>query len=206
MASDYCTDYTWTLGAFLKTKTCRSVGPDGLCSSGIALPWKAIDRKRDGNTGLIYSVKDPAGVETKYLYDALGRLTDITPPAPELSTAIDYVDLKTTTVTRNSASPGDFIFSRYSYDDLGRLTCEQRRPADPSPGYPYQTTRYDILNRVVFKSEWLLPGTSCDPNITTGTTSDYGSPPDPFGRVQRATTADGKVTTMTYQGQDSTAT
>jgi RHS repeat protein len=211
-AADYCIYYTWTPDMYLKSKTFGNVGANGLCDPGSLLSWKAIDRLRDGNTGLIYEVHDPSYVagsnelKTKYLYDALGRVTDIVPTAPEFPTVVDYASLKETTVTRNPASTTDFEFSRYRYDDLGRLVCEERRPADPSSGYPYQTKRYDIFNRVVFSSEWLSGGTSCDPNTSAGTASDYGTPPDPFGRIQRATTVDGKVATTTYQGQDSTVT
>src|SRR4030095_4182971 len=84
-----------------------------------AAPWKAIDRSRDGNTGLIFASRDTAGVQTGYVYDKLGRLTEINPPSPEFGTQIEYVDIHHTTVRQGdpavmgsnfdcSAAAGDF--------------------------------------------------------------------------------------------------
>jgi len=209
LVDEYCIDYSWNLGAYLETKTFRNRGTDGKCSSGTQLQWKAIERKRDGNTGAIFSTKDTAGVETTYNYDVLGRLTDITPLPSEFASAIDYVSLLETTVTRGDST--NYQFSRYQYDSLGRLIREERRPADPTGGNPYRTTCYDIENRPTFKSEWMKPGTysgpdPCDRGVFPGTTFDYGTPPDPFGRVLQVTTADNQTTTTTYQGLDSTVT
>src|SRR5262249_20091862 len=130
----------------------------------------------------------------------------------ELATAIDYVSLKETTVTRGSGT--DYQFNRYRYDGLGRLIREERRPADPSSGNPYRATCYDVANRVTFKSEWLGGNVTglrpCDPNpapaqpVIAGTQFDFQN--DPFGRVKTVTTADGSVTTTNYQGLDSTVT
>src|SRR5207247_3875667 len=120
-----------------------------------------------------------------------------------------YVSLLETTVTRGDGT--NYQFSRYQYDSLGRLKREERRPADLTGGYPYRTTCYDIGNRVTFKSEWtklqLSSGANlCDRTVLPGTTLDYGTPPDLFGRVRLATTADNQVTATTYQGNDSTVT
>jgi RHS repeat-associated protein len=204
--ADYCIDYAWNLankGAYLKSKTFRN------CATGILLGWKAIDRKRDGNTGLIFSSTDPAEFETIYRYDSMGRITDAEPPLPEYPTRIDYVTIQETTVTRGELS--DFEFTRYAYDGLGRLVRQEKRPANPAGGYPYQRTCYDVGNRVTFTTEWLKPGAQsgpnpCDATVFPGTRFDYGNPPDPFGRIQKVTTADGKETTTTYQGLDSTVT
>ncbi len=203
LVNEYCIDYTWNLGAYLKSKTFKN------CATGTPMTWKAIDRMRDGNTGAIFSTKDSAEVETRYAYDALGRLTDITPQGGDFATAVDYVNLLETTVTRGLGT--NYVFSRYQYDGLGRLIREERLPADPIGGNPYRTTCYDIENRVTFKSEWMKPGVysgpdPCDRNVFPGTSFDYGTPPDPFGRVGQTTTADNQTTTTTYQGKDTTVT
>jgi RHS repeat-associated protein len=206
--AEYCIDYTWLLGAYLKTKTFKD------CTTQQPLPWKAIDRQRDGNTGIIFATTDPAGVTTSYSYDSLGRITDVVPSGLELPTAIDYVSLRETTVTRGSDP--DFEFSRYRYDGLGRLVKTEKRPAQPTGDYPYQTTCYDIANRVLFKSEWIDPSVTtgpdpCDPSVFPGTQFDYGTPPDPFGRIARVTPADSTPTfdtstSTTYQGLSTTVT
>src|SRR5439155_11077913 len=111
--------YKWSAG-YLKTKTFLTD-----CTANTSIGWNAIDRKRDGNTGSIFSTKDTTGsFETTYNYDKLGRLTDITPPGLELASAIDYVSLKETTMTRGSGT--DYQFSRYVYDGLGRVIREER--------------------------------------------------------------------------------
>jgi YD repeat-containing protein len=62
--------------------------------------WFAIDRERDGNTGLIYKTKDTAGIETNYTYDELGRVKDITPAdAQEWPTEVEYVSVNKTALT-----------------------------------------------------------------------------------------------------------
>jgi len=205
--SEYCIGYTWNQG-YLKTKTFLTD-----CAAETSIGWNAIDRKRDGNTGAIFSTKDTTGAfETTYNYDRMGRLTDITPPNGELATAVDYPSLKETTVTRGGGT--DYQFSRYLYDGLGRVIREEKRPADPTNGNPYRATCYDIDNRTTFKSEWLAAAISgykpCDPNLPQnpqfipGTQYDFGG--DPFGRIQKVTTADGSVTTTSYKGLDSTVT
>ena len=203
--TEYCVGYKWNQG-YLKSKTFFTD-----CTANTSIGWNAIDRKRDGNTGAIFSTKDTVGIETTYSYDRLGRLTDITPVTPELPSAIDYVSLKETTLTRGSGT--DYQFSRYLYDGLGRVIREERRPADASAGNPFRATCYDVADRATFKSEWLGPTVTgakpCDPGLPpppyiAGTQFDFGG--DPFGRIQRVTTADGSVTTTTYKGLDSTVT
>jgi hypothetical protein len=97
--------------------------------------------------------------------------------------------------------------SCYEYDTLGRLTKTQKRPADSSASVPYQKVDYNILGWKSFESEWLRPE---DP-VVVGTTYDYTDPSDstqsdPFGRVRRTVSADGKVTQTSYLGLSSAVT
>jgi RHS repeat-associated protein len=225
--------YSWQAGGYLATKELYN------WSAGAYYTWKAIDRSRDGNTGLILASRDPAGIATSYSYDELGRVKKISPTSPEYPTEIEYLDALHTTVRQgdpallqstedsfrchlNPAPTVDYIMSCYEYDTLGRLTKTQKRPLDPNLGYPYQTTTHDVLGRVTFQSEWLWPSqTGCTPPpapsscpltaapSSCGTTFDFCDPQgtpqsDPFGRVRRQTTADGKITEFLYSGPTST--
>jgi RHS repeat-associated protein len=212
--------YSWLSGGYLLTKQFMSD-----LSSGAAYGWKAIDRDRDPNTGLIFSSKDTAQVQTRYLYDAIGRVTDIIPPGTEHHTTIEYISdanglpLKTAVlkgVTGNydcdNSATGDFTLACYSYDTHGRLVKTQNRLPDITSGSAYQTAEYAVDDRITFKSEWLLQG---QPPV--GTLYDYGDPStfgvggisrtwDPFRRVRTVETADGKMTQTTYFGNSSATT
>ncbi len=214
-------------GGYLATK--QFFNPDGSLPQS---PWLAIDRTRDGNTGLTMATRDSAKVQTDFLYDALGRVTEIRPSGEEV-TQIDYVSLTETTVTRgyrgsaDDLGVGDFIFTRYLYDGLGRQVVTQRRPADPSRGFACQRTQYDIANHATYTTEWaylsaaactplpILPPGSCAAagvnfsNIP-GTEIDFRDPDaglcDPFGRQRRVIPADAdrqsgtRITTNVYTG------
>jgi len=197
-SANYHISYSWQ-GGYLKTKTFYDF------SSGQDFYWNAIDRVRDGNTGLVYQSFDTAGIETDYRYDDLGRVTDIVPrspagtvpvgyPEPEYATQIEYLGVKSTTVRQGdpnvmgsdftcSGTTGDYIETCYDYDDLGRLAKTRKRPYNPLLGYPYQTTSYDIVGRTTFLSEWLWPtNTTCNGSpmpASCGTTYDFHDPDNP---------------------------
>jgi len=212
----YRIGYTWQAGGYLAAKEFT----DWL--TGTYYTWKAIDRERDGNTGLIFTSSDSAEQATHYSYDELGRLKDITPPAAENPTQIEYVNILKTTVRQGdpavmggdyecSGGAGDYIMACYEYDTLGRLIKTTKRPYDLGRGFPYQKVYYNNLGLKTFESEWLWPG---DPE--TGTTYDYADPfdasqKDPFGRVRKITTADHttldpKTTVFSYSGMNSSVT
>jgi RHS repeat-associated protein len=218
--------YTWQ-GGYLTSKTFFDFE-----FRNDYFPWKAIDRDRDGNTGLIYASRDTARVLTGYSYDALSRLTDITPASPEYPTQIEYAGIRRTSVRQGdplvmagnydcALTAGDFIAACYDYDELGRLVKTQKRSYDPTNvtlGNAYQTTEYDIAGRVTFQSEWLWPSnTTCATAPmprSCGTVYDFDDPDDPtipaqidaFGRVRTVTTSDGKVTRTDYFGQSTRVT
>lgn len=163
--------------------------------------FSSIKRDRDWNTGLIKRTYDTASVSTDYNYDSIGRLTDITPQGED-PTKVDYPSLTETTVTQGDSASSDYIFTRYRYDTLGRQIVQQRRPDDPTRGYPCQTTKYDVMSRVTFKSDWAyLPEATCSPGFGGETGTRYSfqetstGPIDPFGRVRREIPSDANETT-----------
>jgi YD repeat-containing protein len=178
--------------------------------------WDAVSRKIDFNTGLTYETHDAAGNTTTYSWDALGRLTQISPGgigSAEAPTQISYPSVLETQV-RQHLDPDNYIQSVYLYDDLGRNSTVKRRNA--GGGFDMQKTQYDIAGRVTKKSEWGPDGTAdaglkwtaydytsyVDPNPGMGMPSNY---PDPLGRVHGVTTPDDPTPTTpttetTYDG------
>lgn len=221
----YRIQYAWQAGGYLASKTFYDFVNNRYFDVATAqyVGWKAIDRTRDSNTGLISQSRDTGGVTTAYEYDALGRITDILPPQPEHPTQIEYVNVKRAVVRQGDPAlmgadfscgnvAGDYIMTCYDYDDLGRLTRTQKRTYDPSLGPAEQSTRYDALGRRTFESEWLWStqttcGATGKPLSECGTRYDYRDPAtanpadwtvgefDPFGRVRRIIPVDGNVST-----------
>ena len=183
--------YTYQNGPFLATKKLGSFS------------WKVEDRDVDPATGLTRVSRDANGIATSFNYDSLGRLKQVTPAGTEKAATLTYPDIWTTELEQR-LSDTDKIFSRFSFDKLGRLWKVEKRQSDGT--LAAQTTQYDPLGRMTFRSEW------GDPN--SGTTYDYTDPlsdpaaphPDPFGRVRKTITADGKVTRTDYAGTSSNVT
>ena len=184
--------------------------------------WKAVDRTVDFCTGWTGQTRDPAGNLTSYSYDALGRLTRITPASlssPELPTFIEYRNVKETHVTQILTST-DFIETVYFYDDLGRLITTKRRNAAGT--FDIQKAEHDLAGRVTRKSEWATDGTA--PEDFKWTTNDYtmftaldGTQggavkyPDPLGRIHGVTTPDDPTPSTptvetSYDGEATTVT
>jgi RHS repeat-associated protein len=182
-----------------------------------AFTWKADDREVDASTGLTRYSKDPNGVKTTFDYDTLGRLKRVTPdsiPDPngptELYASLEYPDIWKTTLEQ-AIDANNRIYSEFHFDNLGRLIRIDKLQADGTMAT--QKSQLDIAGRVTWQGEWGDPNMVVgDPN--RGTTFDYtdplsgpGAPAiDPFGRVRRTTTADGKVTRTNYAGVSSTVT
>jgi len=199
-------------GGYLATKA--------FLNNGVA-SWQAIDRTRDANTGVILESRDPSDVVTTYEYDALGRLTSVS-PASEDATAIAYPSLNETLVTQGNPNGSDFVFTRYRYDGLGRLTATEKRPSAPTTEHPIacQTTRYHVLGHVEYQSEWRYAADVCAAGEAGEVGTSYslqasdatGSPSDPLGRFRRVIPADAdratgeKVISTDYYGVDRTVT
>jgi YD repeat-containing protein len=176
--------------------------------------WKAVDRDRDANTGLIQTSRDSAGVATAYTYDGLGRVQQIAPTGED-SSNVDYVSLLQTTVTQGTG--GDFIQTVYNYDGLGRMLGVAKRSYSPDvKGYSCQTSASDVDGRSRFKSEWFFVAS---PNFCVPDEAhQYGAhfqytqtqggvtTSDPFGRVRAEIHFDGSMIGTSYFGTSSTVT
>lgn len=231
-ATEYRSKFGYTANGQLATKEFYDRGASNLFQN--LFPWKAIDLIRDANTGLIIESRDTAGIATQFVYDALGRLITITPLGGERPTEIIYdhqvdgsgnVTLRRTVVrqglhadmgTNTSCAPssGDYLMTCYEYDSLGRISRTEHRPESTTASTPYQFKKYDTLDRVTFESKWLTAVETCDPAappVNCGTLYDYHDPihptqTDPFDRVRRIRTADGKETKTRYFGLSSEVT
>jgi RHS repeat-associated protein len=235
-----CARFTYHQAGLLATKTFYD------CATEADFPWLAIDVLRDPNTGLVFKSEDPAGVATNYRYDRLGRVIEVIPDLPELATQVQYSvsnDSRKMSVRQgpgntfgcDAVASGDFLLTCNTYDGLGRLIQAQRRAPDVNKKASYQKTRYDLLGRTTFRSEWMwqdenpcgetsqppplpplppLDGGPPRPVDECGTTYDYtdpstsglGEPSDPFGRVRKVITADNETAIASYFGQNSVVT
>jgi RHS repeat-associated protein len=171
-----------------------SSAKNGLLSSlRTGVSWKSFDVDRDPATGRIVTSRDPnSALFITYTYDSLGRITSITPPGGEASTAIGYDSTTQTTVTRNG-SDGNATLQRYLYDGLGRLTREIRQM--PS-GFAVRAYAFDNAGHANFVSEWGSCSIAAGDCLTAAPAGTTSSSFDLFGRVQRITRADGSVTTI----------
>jgi RHS repeat-associated protein len=180
--------------------------------AGIA--WRSFDVSRDPATGLITSSRTPyvspqPVLQTSYSYDALGRLTSLTPPGGDVPTGVCYDSTIQTTTYRASSvlsCPVDptsglaLTWLQYRYDSLGRLIREIRQmPVGSASNFAFRVHRYDTAGHPSFISEWggcgPTPNDCGNANSPLGTTSSNF---DAFGRAQQVTKADNTITTIDF--------
>ena len=195
-------DYVWQNGELLSARWINgSVGTTTFATRSYA---------RDATTGWVLSSSDSAGLTTRYAYDALGRVTQITPPAAgELKTWVCYEGPNATTaygaataqacpVAPSNASAK--VWEHFDYDGLGRLARE--KTLRPGAGVSKRFHLFDAAGNAVFRSEWVADavGESITSDLATAcvfaggnfATSRPSSAPgtyslcfDPFGRAQQ---------------------
>lgn len=164
--------------------------------------YKLLDNTIDCYTGLPKSSRDTAGVETKYEYTSMGRVSWIKPAQGayvniSYDPAVGFPATGTPRVISQHLAQGPNgvagLLSEeiYLYDTLGRLNTEKKRMPDGS--YQARVTNQNALGWTTDVSEW----TDGSNNETRKTTYSLF---DPFGRPARITTPDNKVVIVGYQG------
>ena len=160
--------------------------------------WYAKNLVRDAATGWIRFSSDTAGLWTSYVYDSLGRVTDIAPPG-EADTSVRYPTATRTTAARH-AGVGLSTYEQYDYDGLGRLIRERRLM--PGSRYSKRFYAFDGAGNPYFKSDWVADetaetlsldlSTSCASTMGSYTASRPSAAPgayslcfDPFGRARQ---------------------
>lgn len=189
----FATDYTYSNGQKLTARPVNGSSPGA---------WLKYDVTRDSQTGWITAMRDSAGQQTTYLYDALGRPTSITPPG-EVATVVTYDSTTQTTAQRNGGADSS-TWTRFQYDGSGRTIRELRLM--PSGSYAKRFTRFDARGNAYFQSEWVPESTAetltssvaatCvfkEGNLATNVPASapglYRACFDPFGRAQVLTGA-----------------
>jgi len=193
----YWLQHLYTAGVLRRTEY--------LDSGGSPLPFKAVERTIDADTGLVASSTDPAGLRTDYLYDDLGRLTWIRPrTGGDAWTQIVYQPAAGNTGARanvfrwkNGTQSGTALAqSRYTYDGFGRVANDELRLPEPpvSIGWSAAKTLWGPQGRKLWVTE-RGPG--------AGKTEFKNH--DPFGRPGRIdapdyTLANGHNVELLYTG------
>jgi YD repeat-containing protein len=185
-------DHTYEHGALATSRYWDS-------PNGAAMPFFSVDRTIDQNTGLVRKSRDTAGIETRYNYDELGRITSVQPPPGIAATTYLYstatVPAKVDVTTLSSPAN---LRSQFVYDGLGRLVRESKL-APSGTEWVATETAYDALSRVAWKSE----PESTGPNPPTGSLAavhktEYSY--DSFGRVTKIRQPDMTSTDFEYFG------
>jgi RHS repeat-associated protein len=195
-------DFTWQNGELISARFVNgSIGTPTFPTRSYA---------RDGTTGWVTTSNDSAGLPTKYVYDSLGRVTQITPPAAgELRSFVCYESPTATTAYRAASAqacpvapgnPSVRTWEHFDYDGLGRNAREKKLL--PGAGVAKRFRLYDAAGNAHFLSEWVADAaseavsaslaTACvfsNGNFATARPSaapgTYSLCFDPFGRPQQ---------------------
>ncbi|HQR44457.1 MAG TPA: RHS repeat-associated core domain-containing protein [Thermoanaerobaculia bacterium] len=183
--------------------------------------WSQFDVTRDTATGLIVASRDPNGLTTSYGYDALGRLTRVTPPGGEAATTYCYQPWNASTnpaayvlakkgaalpCRTNDGTPGEGTgsFEAYVFDGSGRLVRELRRSPNALSGggwFSFRETRYNNAGYAAFAGEWAACPGGTDASSCFAAAAPTGTDSSNFdflGRARTITSADGNVTTRSF--------
>ena len=195
-------DFTWQNGELLSARFVKgAVGTP-------TFPTRSY--VRDATTGWVRFSNDSAGLATKYDYDSLGRVTQVTPPAAgELRTFVCYEGPNATTAYRAASaqacpvppgSAGVKTWEHFDYDGLGRSAREKKLL--PGAGVSKRFRLYDAAGNAHFRSEWVadsvaetvapdlatacvFPGGNFATRRPSGAPGTYSLCYDPFGRPQQ---------------------
>jgi hypothetical protein len=155
--------------------------------------FKSADFDLDFSTGRVKTSRDVSGLATSYVYDEMGRLTDVK-PAQEGWTEYSYNKALGTTpakvfINRRANGGGTILAAEeVHFDPFGRVAVERRKMANGT--FSERKTTYYPQGLVESRSEW---GTSA---------ATWNLSVDPFGRPTKIQPPDGAAhtVTLTYQG------
>jgi len=160
--------------------------------SGEEMPWNVYRRPSvQPYMGWVLNEEGPQGIATSFQYDALGRMTQVVPPAPELPTFVDYPSTRSTIARRGNPTGETGTRVEYGFDGLGRRILERRLMPDGS--YAKQIVRFDGQGRKAFESEWTA-------DTATNPLGTIWSNFDAWDRPQTITYADHTSSTVSSPG------
>jgi RHS repeat-associated protein len=188
-APEYRIDHTYQFGS-LQTSQYKT-------DTGANLPeanYKLEDRDIDVGTGLARTVRDIAKSPVTYVYDLMGRLTDIQPRDGGW-TRVQYIPSDGTSqpkvILTQKTNGGVTLLDQeeYVYNQLGRVQVERKQM--PGGSFIERTTSYNGSGWTTSVSEW--------GNSNKKTQYDLF---DAFGRPQKIIPTDGSshTTWLTYEG------
>jgi RHS repeat-associated protein len=176
---EYQIDHTYSFGSLATSKY-------------LGTTFFSVDNVIDQNTGLIAVGRDSAGVAMSYLYDALGRVTnvDAANDADEVYTyspATDSLGAQTIVDYKKPSDGSGLSRRKITYDPFGRVSREEGRLPDGT--FSGRDTKYNAMGWTLSVSE---PG-------TTDKLTEYSNF-DPFGRAGTVKSPDGSISTIAYTG------
>ena len=173
-------------------------------TTGTPLSFKTVDRTIDFTTGLVTSARDASGVETRYEYDDLGRLTRIIPTGAG-QTGYAYVNasvpgLARVDVTRyDSAGNAVLGQERFTFDGLGRVRLADRyvpTQSRPAGEWIRTETQYNEVGQTARVSvPFSILSSPTPPSFTTYRFFDA------FGRATSVLAPDGAETILQFDGE-----
>jgi RHS repeat-associated protein len=180
--------HTWSCGALAISQ-----------SEGAS--FLAVDRTIDCPSGMVASARDPAGLQTSFGYDLLGRLTlEDLPAGQGADTSYQYDREGTSgnlparvTVQRKNGSTV-LAEEQVRFDGFGRI--EEERRTLPDGTLAVRHTLWSSRGWIENRSEWEADG---DPERSNTLFRQY----DPFGRPGSITLPDGQQVTIATSGDGS---
>ena len=164
------------------------------------VPFKSLDQDIDKNSGLIRMSRDVSGLATEFIYDLMGRLTDVKPKdGKEAFIRYKYSVVPGQTYTYSwkydnyAAGKPNLATSRTKFDHFGRPFREQSSiELQPVEKMSLRETKYNAMGRKVSVSE-----------RTFGNAAHHKTHYlsfDAFGRPKQIKLPDGEIIYLKYWG------
>jgi YD repeat-containing protein len=170
--------------------------------TGVAFPFKTVDRVIEPRTGQPMAVRDTAGVATVYAYDKKpARLMSVA-PATGHATSYTYTNANGTVpamvefATDGAAESLGAVRGNVQFDAMGRVVREAH--VTPNGMWSVVQSLYDALGRKWQVSEPQAFSTVPTAEFTPVAVTSMAF--DSFGRPASTTAPDGSVATATYAG------